>query len=166
MEIQKTLSTRSTTKGNGASKTAFYKTRTGKCQRPSGTLHRNPYLNFLREFRLRNTGLSAVEIIRRGAREWKSMPKEEKLQYIEEAFYAPKKRKPPAPPPIPAQPTQMRATPFQDSCGIVCPNPCARKRRRRKSKCARRRRPKRRRCAKKRRKRRGCKRKRRRSCRI
>nr|XP_014092192.1 protamine isoform X2 [Bactrocera oleae] len=161
MEIQKTMSTRSTTKGNGASKTAFYKTKTGKCQRPSGTLHRNPYLNFLREFRLRNTDLSAVEIICRGAREWKSMPKEEKLQYIEE------KRKPPAPPPIPAQPTQMRAMPFQESCGIVCPNPCAKKRRRRKSKCARRRRPKRRRCAKKRRpKRRGCKRKKRRTCRI
>ncbi|XP_039966789.1 uncharacterized protein LOC120778836 isoform X1 [Bactrocera tryoni] len=163
MEIQKTLST-----PKPPSKTAFLKTRNGKCHRPSGTLHRNPYLNFLREFRLRNTGLSAVEIIRRGAREWRNMPKEDKLQFIEEAFYAPKKRKPPPPPPapLPAQPTQMRVTPFQDTC-IVCPNPCAKKRLRRKARCARRRRPKRRRCAKKRRpKRRGCKRRKRKSCRI
>uniref|UniRef100_A0A0K8U403 HMG box domain-containing protein n=1 Tax=Bactrocera latifrons TaxID=174628 RepID=A0A0K8U403_BACLA len=79
MEIQKTLST-----PKPPSKTAFLKTKSGKCHRPCGTLHRNPYLNFLREFRLRNSGLSAVEIIRRGAREWRSMPKEDKLQFIEE----------------------------------------------------------------------------------
>ncbi|XP_018802607.1 PREDICTED: uncharacterized protein LOC108977395 [Bactrocera latifrons] len=72
---------------------------TGKCHRPSGTLHRNPYLNFLREFLLRNTGLAAVEIIRRGDGEWRSMFKHDKLQFIKEAFYAPTKRKAPPPPP-------------------------------------------------------------------
>lgn len=84
MEIEKKLSSRSTTKTNCVSKTAFHKTKAGKCQRVSGTLHRNPYLNFLREFRQRNCGLSAVEIIRRGAKEWQNMCKESKLQYIKE----------------------------------------------------------------------------------
>ncbi|XP_036336974.1 uncharacterized protein LOC118747091 [Rhagoletis pomonella] len=99
MEVEKKLSLRSTSKTNCVSKTAFNQTKAGKCQRPSGPLHRNPYLNFLREFRQRNCGLSAVEIIRRGAKEWNNMAKESKLRYIEEAFYAPKKRKLPLPPP-------------------------------------------------------------------
>ncbi|XP_067647945.1 uncharacterized protein [Eurosta solidaginis] len=95
MEIMKpSLTSRSTTKTNkGVSKTAIHKTKIGKCQRPSGTIHRNPYLNFLSDFRQRNTGLSAVETIKRGAKEWMSMAKEDKLQYIEKAFYAPKIRK-------------------------------------------------------------------------
>ncbi|XP_004520212.1 protamine [Ceratitis capitata] len=167
MEVQKTFSSRSTTKPKGNSKTAFYRTKTGKCQRPSGILLRNPYLNFLREFRVRNTGLSAVEIIRRGAKEWNNMPKEDKLHYIEEAFHAPKKRKPPSIQ-IQPQPNQMCAMPYQSDRGIVCPRmPTAcPKKRRRKAKCARRRKPKKRRCGKKRRpKRRVCK-PRRKRCKI
>uniref|UniRef100_A0A0A1X3A0 Protamine n=1 Tax=Zeugodacus cucurbitae TaxID=28588 RepID=A0A0A1X3A0_ZEUCU len=62
-----------------------------KCHRP-GPLMRNPYLNFLREFRKHNCGLTAVDIIKRGAQAWKAMPKEKRLRYIEEAFYAPKRR--------------------------------------------------------------------------
>uniref|UniRef100_A0A034WRG3 Uncharacterized protein n=1 Tax=Bactrocera dorsalis TaxID=27457 RepID=A0A034WRG3_BACDO len=63
----------------------------GKCHRP-GPLMRNPYLNFLREFRKQNCGLTAVEIIKRGAQAWRAVPKEKRLRYIEEAFYAPKRK--------------------------------------------------------------------------
>ena len=44
---------------------------------------RNPYLNFLREFRRTHAGLSAVETVKRGAVEWKNLDKNKKLQYIE-----------------------------------------------------------------------------------
>ncbi|XP_067613019.1 uncharacterized protein [Eurosta solidaginis] len=89
MEIMKpSLTSRSTTKTNkGVSKTSIHKTKIGKCERPSGTIHRNPYLNFLSDFRQRNTGLSAVETIKRGAKEWMSMAKEDKLQYIEKKIF-------------------------------------------------------------------------------
>ncbi|CAD7003269.1 unnamed protein product [Ceratitis capitata] len=71
------------------------------------------------------------------------MPKEDKLHYIEEAFHAPKKRKPPSIQ-IQPQPNQMCAMPYQSDRGIVCPRmPTAcPKKRRRKAKCARRRKPK------------------------
>ncbi|XP_054734002.1 uncharacterized protein LOC129241599 [Anastrepha obliqua] len=153
IEIEKKASTRSASKANCVSKTTIYKTKAGKCQRPSpnGVLHRNPYLNFLREFRLRNGHLPAVEIIRRGAKEWKNMPKEDKAQFIEEAFYAPKKKR--RSPMVPVHKAPMNLVPYLGKCG-VCPkvNPCAKKRRRksRKSRCGRKRRPKKKRCAKKR----------------
>ncbi|XP_017482450.1 PREDICTED: protamine-like [Rhagoletis zephyria] len=169
MEVEKKLSLRSTSKTNCVSKTAFNQTKAGKCQRPRGPLHRNPYLNFLREFRQRNCGLSAVEIIRRGAKEWNNMAKESKLRYIEEAFYAPKKRKLPQPPPHKQQPTQMRVVSYAKDCGPVCPRAnagCKKRRKRRMAKCGRKRRPKMS-CAMKRRpRRRACRRKKRRSCRV
>lgn len=65
--------------------------RRNKCHRP-GPVMRNPYLNFLREFRKHNCGLTAVEIIKRGAQAWRAVPKEKRLRYIEEAFYAPKRK--------------------------------------------------------------------------
>lgn len=55
----------------------------GRCLRP-GPVGRNPYLNFLREFRKSNCGLSAVETIRKGAEEWRKLPPEQKLKYIAE----------------------------------------------------------------------------------
>ncbi|XP_073848115.1 uncharacterized protein [Musca autumnalis] len=64
----------------------------GRCLRP-GPVGRNPYLNFLREFRKSNCGLSAVETIRKGAEEWRKLPPEQKLKYIAEAFYAPIRRR-------------------------------------------------------------------------
>ncbi|XP_017477757.1 PREDICTED: uncharacterized protein LOC108367613 [Rhagoletis zephyria] len=182
MEVEKKLSLRSTSKMNCVSKTtAFNQTKAGKCQRPSGPLHRNPYLNFLREFRQRNCGLSAVEIIRRGAKEWNNMAKESKLRYIEEAFYAAKKRKLPLSPPQEQQrqrqqlqqqlikPTKMRVVSYAKDCGPVCPRAnagCKKRRKRRMAKCGRKRRPKMS-CAMKRRPmRRSCRRKKRRSCRV
>ncbi|XP_065361672.1 protamine-like [Calliphora vicina] len=64
----------------------------GRCLKP-GPVGRNPYLNFLRQFRKQNCGLSPVETIRAGAKEWKRLNKEERLRFIKEAFYAPKRRR-------------------------------------------------------------------------
>ncbi|XP_050084705.1 uncharacterized protein LOC126570765 [Anopheles aquasalis] len=50
---------------------------------------RNPYLNFLSEFRSKNLNLSAVEVIRRGAAYWRQLTEEQKLPYVRLAFYAP-----------------------------------------------------------------------------
>ena len=60
----------------------LFKSKGAKCHRP-GPVGRNPYLNFLSEFRKKNCGLNAVETVKRGAAEWKCLPKEKKKQYIE-----------------------------------------------------------------------------------
>uniref|UniRef100_A0A2M4CVH4 HMG box domain-containing protein n=1 Tax=Anopheles darlingi TaxID=43151 RepID=A0A2M4CVH4_ANODA len=54
-----------------------------------GRKSRNPYLNFLREFRRQNYHLSAVEVVRRGAAHWRQLTEEQKLPYVRIAFYAP-----------------------------------------------------------------------------
>ncbi|XP_037823495.1 uncharacterized protein LOC119611850 [Lucilia sericata] len=64
----------------------------GRCLKP-GPVGRNPYLNFLRKFRKENCGLSPIETIQEGAKEWKRLKKEDRLKFIEEAFYAPKRRR-------------------------------------------------------------------------
>uniref|UniRef100_A0A182IMI9 Uncharacterized protein n=1 Tax=Anopheles atroparvus TaxID=41427 RepID=A0A182IMI9_ANOAO len=52
-----------------------------------GKRSRNPYLNYLREFRRKNCHLSAVEIVRQGAEQWRKMTDEQKLPFIRTAFY-------------------------------------------------------------------------------
>uniref|UniRef100_A0A182F4F2 HMG box domain-containing protein n=1 Tax=Anopheles albimanus TaxID=7167 RepID=A0A182F4F2_ANOAL len=54
-----------------------------------GRKSRNPYLNFLREFRRQNYHLSAVEVVRRGAAHWRQLTEEQRLPYVRIAFYAP-----------------------------------------------------------------------------
>lgn len=54
-----------------------------RCLLP-GPMQRNPYLNFLREYRKKCCGLSAVETVRQGAKAWKELPKEERQRYIVE----------------------------------------------------------------------------------
>uniref|UniRef100_A0A182Q6A6 HMG box domain-containing protein n=1 Tax=Anopheles farauti TaxID=69004 RepID=A0A182Q6A6_9DIPT len=44
-----------------------------------GKKSRNPYINYLRDFRRRNCHLPAVEVIRQGAMHWRRMTDEEKL---------------------------------------------------------------------------------------
>ncbi|KAM7355633.1 uncharacterized protein ACRADG_001635 [Cochliomyia hominivorax] len=68
-----------------------------RCQRP-GPKQRNPYLNFLRDFRKRCCGLSPIETIRQGAKAWKSLSMEDRQRFIVEAFYTRKR------------PVQSRAT--------------------------------------------------------
>ena len=64
----------------------------GRCMHP-GPIVRNPYLNFLRKFRRENCGLTPVETIRRGAKAWKSLSIKERLDYIKEVSYEPKKKR-------------------------------------------------------------------------
>ncbi|KFB39787.1 hypothetical protein ZHAS_00007153 [Anopheles sinensis] len=54
-----------------------------------GRKSRNPYINYLREFRRQNCHLSAVEVVRQGAERWRKMTDEQKLPYIRTAFYTP-----------------------------------------------------------------------------
>lgn len=59
--------------------------RTGRCLN-AGRISRNPYLNFLREFRKNSCGMTAIETVKMGAKAWKSLPKEKKLQYTEQVI--------------------------------------------------------------------------------
>uniref|UniRef100_A0A182K9F2 HMG box domain-containing protein n=1 Tax=Anopheles christyi TaxID=43041 RepID=A0A182K9F2_9DIPT len=58
-----------------------------------GKQTRNPYLNFLRDFRRKNCHLSVVEVVRQGAEQWRRMTDEQKLPYVKVAFYTPLKRR-------------------------------------------------------------------------
>lgn len=58
----------------------------GRCMKP-GPVVRNPYLNFLRQFRKKNCGLSPVKTIQAGAKEWNRLSKEEKLEFIKEVSF-------------------------------------------------------------------------------
>lgn len=50
-----------------------------------GRKSRNPFFMFLRDFRALNSGLSATEVISRGAREWRRSSAEVKLSYYKES---------------------------------------------------------------------------------
>lgn len=52
---------------------------------------RNPFFNFLRDFRKCNQGLLAKEVAMQGADEWNSMEAESKSKYVVQAFHAKKK---------------------------------------------------------------------------
>ncbi|XP_050078680.1 protamine-like [Anopheles maculipalpis] len=67
--------------------------RTGKMMCRPGKQTRNPYLNFLRDYRRNNCHLSAVDVVRHGAEEWRRMTDEQKLPYVKIAFYTPLKRR-------------------------------------------------------------------------
>jgi hypothetical protein len=56
-------------------------------------LHRNPFLNFLQEFRKKNLGLTSQEVIQKAAEIWRKMTDSEKAPYCEMAKRAPKRRK-------------------------------------------------------------------------
>uniref|UniRef100_A0A1S4HEU6 HMG box domain-containing protein n=2 Tax=Anopheles gambiae TaxID=7165 RepID=A0A1S4HEU6_ANOGA len=58
-----------------------------------GKQTRNPYLNFLRDFRRKNCHLPVVEVVRQGAAQWRHMTDEQKLPYVKIAFYTPLKRR-------------------------------------------------------------------------
>lgn len=55
----------------------------GKCMRP-GPITTNGYLNFLREYRKKHCGLSAVETVRQGAAEWNKLSEQEKNRYTQQ----------------------------------------------------------------------------------
>ncbi|XP_001656475.2 protamine [Aedes aegypti] len=67
--------------------------RRGSTCRP-GKKSRNPYINFLREYRKKHCGLHPVEVIRKGAREWNCLNDKQRLPYIRTAFYRPVRKQP------------------------------------------------------------------------
>lgn len=66
--------------------------RSGKCHK-QGPVTRNPFFNFLRDYRKKHCGKSVVEIAREGAKEWRSMSEQQKEQYIKSACLAPKTKR-------------------------------------------------------------------------
>ncbi|EFA02172.1 hypothetical protein TcasGA2_TC007828 [Tribolium castaneum] len=54
---------------------------------------RNPFLNFISDFRKSNTSLKSREVISRAAEQWRKMNPDEKSPYCELARSAPKSRK-------------------------------------------------------------------------
>ncbi|XP_011189239.1 protamine [Zeugodacus cucurbitae] len=115
-----------------------------RCMRP-GPITSNGYLNFLREFRKKCCGMSAVETVRQGAKAWNRLSCKQKAKYRQMACKRPRRKKRRS-----CRPKRRRR-----SC-----RPKRRKRRgcrpkrRRRSGCRRKRRPKRRSCRPKRRRRR------------
>jgi hypothetical protein len=65
----------------------------GRSCRP-GILTRNPFLNYCRYIRENNCGLSAVQVVQRAAREWKTMSKEEKEKFRSDCTGGRKSRNP------------------------------------------------------------------------
>lgn len=56
-----------------------------------GKVTRNPFLNFLRDFRKCSAGMSAKDIAVQGAEKWNAMEECDKVKYIVQAFRTPKK---------------------------------------------------------------------------
>ncbi|XP_030371031.1 protamine-like isoform X2 [Scaptodrosophila lebanonensis] len=64
-----------------------------KCMRP-GPIMNNGFLNFMREFRMQNCGLTAPQALKKGARAWCKLPECEKQKYRQMGCgVKPKKRK-------------------------------------------------------------------------
>ncbi|RZB39675.1 HMG box domain containing protein [Asbolus verrucosus] len=54
---------------------------------------RNPFLNFIREFRKNNTGMKSSEVVSKAAEKWRNMNQSEKSPYCEQAKNAPKRKR-------------------------------------------------------------------------
>lgn len=65
-------------------------TASDRCYR-AGNPTRNPFFNFLREFRRNNCGISITEIAVQGAQEWRQMSDEQKCPFIALAYRTPKR---------------------------------------------------------------------------
>lgn len=65
----------------------------GKSSRTKVRAFRNPFFNFLADFRRENSNLKATQIASRGAERWRNMSKDEKTPYWEMAKKAPKTRR-------------------------------------------------------------------------
>lgn len=59
----------------------------------TGRVTRNPFLNFLREFRLAYWGVPAAQVATLGAKEWKALSNGQKAKYVQQAHLAPKEAK-------------------------------------------------------------------------
>ncbi|ENN77863.1 FACT complex subunit SSRP1 [Dendroctonus ponderosae] len=57
-----------------------------------GKVSRNPFINFLAEFRATRKGVKMTELSKQAGREWRNMSKESKSPYLQMAQNAPKKK--------------------------------------------------------------------------
>lgn len=64
-----------------------------KSSKATVSASRNPFINFLMEFRKRNPSLKSKQLISRGAEQWRRMNESEKTPYFEMAKKAPKRRR-------------------------------------------------------------------------
>ncbi|KAJ3658867.1 hypothetical protein Zmor_010584 [Zophobas morio] len=64
-----------------------------KAARVKNILSRNPFLNFLRDFRNWNPRLASSQLMQKGAELWRSMSDRHKLLYCQLAKHAPVKKK-------------------------------------------------------------------------
>lgn len=65
-----------------------------KTEKAKNILTRNPFVNFLADFRLKNRGLLSHEIMIRGGEAWRQLSAAEKTPLYEMARRVPKKRRP------------------------------------------------------------------------
>ncbi|XP_014093726.1 protamine-like protein 99C [Bactrocera oleae] len=123
-----------------------------RCMRP-GPITSNGYLNFLREFRKKCCGMSAVETVRQGAKAWNRLSCKQKAKYRAMACKRPRRKKRRS-----CRPKRRRRScrPKRRKRRSCRPkrrkrSSCRRKRRpKRRRSCRRRSRPRRRRCGRKR----------------
>ncbi|EAT45562.1 AAEL003164-PA [Aedes aegypti] len=92
-----------------------------------GKMSRNPYINFLRDFRKKHCGLHPVQVIRMGAQAWNCLRDQERLPYIRMAFYKPIRRMP-CPTRIRRQRRRPSRSRSQSRCRMSCPMPKKRRR--------------------------------------
>ncbi|KAJ3657385.1 hypothetical protein Zmor_009193 [Zophobas morio] len=59
----------------------------------SPPIYRNPFLNFLQEYRKKNVGVSGRELIQNAGELWRKMTDAEKAPYYEMAKKAPRRRR-------------------------------------------------------------------------
>ena len=58
-----------------------------------GVYTRNPFFNFLREFRKMHCGMKATEVVRQGAIEWNKLEPERKITYYKRSRNVPIKNR-------------------------------------------------------------------------
>lgn len=56
----------------------------------AGRVTRNPFLNFLRDFRTSYWGVPATQVVTLGAKEWRCLSDGQRAKYVEQAKMAPK----------------------------------------------------------------------------
>lgn len=59
----------------------------------AGRVTRNPFLNFMREFRTAYWGIPAAQVVTLGAKEWKGLSEGQKAKYVQMAKTVPKQAK-------------------------------------------------------------------------
>ncbi|CAH0564045.1 unnamed protein product [Brassicogethes aeneus] len=60
-------------------------------QMKSGRITKNPYLNFMRDFRRNHGGMNIIDLTKQGAEMWRNMTEKQKAPYFAQAKQAPRR---------------------------------------------------------------------------